>query len=69
MIKFGGTPADRLRRGIPWTNMSRIKMPIAAPIPPTHGPYRTAKTAGIMTAGRKPTPKKEKPAVEIPKAA
>ena len=69
MIKFGGTPADKLRRGIPCTNISRMNMPIAALIPPTHGPKSTAKTAGIMTAGKKPTPKNEKPAVDIPNAA
>jgi hypothetical protein len=46
-----------------------MKIPIAPLIPPTHGPYSTAKTAGMRTAGKNPIPKKEKPAVAMPKAA
>ena len=68
-IKFGGTPAERLKRGMPWTNMSLMKIPSAPLIPPTHGPYNTAKIAGITTAGKNPIPKKEKLAVKIPNAA
>jgi hypothetical protein len=68
-MKFGGIPADRLRRGIPWTNMSLMKMPIAPLIPPTQGPYNTAKIAGTTTAGKNPIPKKLKFAVKIPNAA
>ena len=33
-----------------------MKIPMAAPIPPVHGPKRTANTAGIKAAGQKATP-------------
>ena len=68
-MKFAGTPATRLKAALPCTNMSLMKMPSAPLIPPTHGPYNTAKTAGITTAGRKPMPKKLTFAVEIPTIA
>ena len=68
-MKFGGTPATMLRAAFPCTNMSLMKMPIAPLIPPTHGPYNTAKTAGMTTAGKKPIPKKFTFAVEIPTTA
>ena len=45
--------------------MSLMKMPIAPPIPPTHGPNKTAKTAGITTAGKNATPRNVTPAVKI----
>jgi hypothetical protein len=54
---------------MPWTNMSLMKIPSAPLIPPTHGPYNTAKIAGITTAGKNPMPKNEKLAVKMPKAA
>jgi hypothetical protein len=38
-----------------------MNMPMAAPIPPVHGPNRTAKTAGITAAGQKATPPKVRP--------
>jgi len=68
-MKFGGTPAAKLRAAFPWTNMSLMKMPIAPLNPPTHGPYNAANIAGITTAGKKPIPRKEKFAVKIPNAA
>ncbi len=50
MAKLAGTPTVRLRSASPWTTMSLMNMPIAAPIPPTAGPNTAAKTAGITTA-------------------
>ena len=42
-------------------------MPTAAPMPPTHGPNRTAKTAGMKAAGQKATPPRVNPKlVEYP---
>jgi hypothetical protein len=49
--------------------MSLMKIPIAPPIPPTQGPNKTAKTAGMTTAGKKPIPKKVTPAVKRPTTA
>ena len=56
MMKFGGTPAAKLSNGSPWKSMSLAKMPIAAPVPPTHGPYKAAKIAGMTAAGQNATP-------------
>lgn len=68
-MKLGGTPAERLKPGFPWTTISLRKMPNAPLKPPTHGPNKTAKTAGMTTAGKKPTPKKLIGAVKIPTTA
>lgn len=38
-----------------------MNMPIAAPVPPTHGPKSMAKTAGMNAAGQKATPPKVRP--------
>lgn len=38
-----------------------MNIPMAAPVPPTHGPNKTAKIAGIKAAGQKATPPKLKP--------
>ena len=61
MAKFDVTPAVRLNNGSPWKSMSLTKMPMAAPTPPTQGPYRTAKMAGITAAGQNATPIKVMP--------
>ena len=61
MAKLDVTPAVRLSSGSPWKSMSLAKMPNAAPAPPTQGPYRTAKMAGITAAGQNATPIKVMP--------
>ena len=43
------TPAMRLSSRLPPKIASLMKMPTAAPIPPTSGPKTTAKTAGTIT--------------------
>ena len=49
--KFAGVPLQRVSIGVPYLIILAIKVPIAAPIPPIHGPNKTAKIAGIKTAG------------------
>lgn len=61
IMKFGGTPAMRLKTGLPCASMSLAKMPMAADVPPTQGPNSAANIAGITAAGQNATPMKVRP--------
>lgn len=55
-MKLDVIPAIKLNNGSFPSIISLKKIPIAAPMPPTHGPKKTAKTAGTTTGGQNRTP-------------